>query len=72
MKIAKWFWTLTGLGVALQYVYWAAMEIGYGLGLTQAPTVTHDWLFLAFVGAAYASAANVKTEIAALLAPSHT
>jgi hypothetical protein len=50
MKAAlRWFWFLTGWLVVIQWFYWAAMEIAYGLGRGDGAAVTHDWLFIAFV-----------------------
>ena len=59
MIVFKVLWFLVGLGVMLQYIYWAALEVGYGLSLCAPPTVSHDWLFLAFAGAAIVSGDRV-------------
>jgi len=62
MKVVKFLWWLVGLFVVLQYLYWAAMEVGYGLNLCAAPAVDHGWLFLAFVGAAFTAGDLVAEE----------
>jgi hypothetical protein len=67
MIIIRWFWFLTGVFVLLQYGYWALLEVGYGLSLCDAPTVTHVWLFLAFLGAAISSADRLGPELKKLL-----
>lgn len=43
---------LLGTGLVLQFIYWATLEVGYGLGQTNPPAVSHDWLFFAFVNSA--------------------
>lgn len=62
MIVLKVIWFLLGVSVMLQYLYWAALEIGYGLSLCAAPTISHDWLFFAFVGAAITSSNFVAEE----------
>jgi len=53
MKLWRWVWWSLGVGVTLQFAYWAAMEIGYGLSITAPPQVGHDWLFFAFANSVF-------------------
>lgn len=51
MKIIRWAFGAIGFFVAIRFFYWAACELGYGLGWSDAPAVSHDWLFFAFLNA---------------------
>jgi hypothetical protein len=67
MIVIKWVWFLIGCLVSLQYLYWAVLEIGYGLSLNDAPVVTHGWIFLAFVGVVIAAGDRLGPELKNLL-----
>lgn len=63
MVFIRTVWFLIGVFVMLQYIYWAVMEIRYGIGWSTAPIVTHDWLFLAFIGAAISCYDRLVVEL---------
>lgn len=67
MIVLRWAWFLIGASVMLQYFYWAALEVGYGLGWCAPPNVDHTWLFLAFMGAAFTCGDRLKDEFLKLI-----
>ena len=55
----RWVVLLLNVGIMLRFLYWAALEVGYGLSLTDAPLVGHDWLFFAFLNSGFYWGRNV-------------
>jgi hypothetical protein len=51
LKILRGIWRLIGLGVALQYLYFAVCMIGWRLGQMEWPHIDGVWMFLAVSGA---------------------
>lgn len=68
MIVLRWLWFLIGVGVALQYLYWAAMIIANALGWTQAPPhISQFWTCLACLAAFMFSAEMRARQLTDLL-----
>jgi hypothetical protein len=59
MRVFRWAWNLIGVGVSIQYGYWAVTWGVYGLSwLPSPPNITADWYFLGFSAAAWLTMDN--------------